>query len=89
MLEVGLREKTRNDHLACIPPRPIDDLPRKGHIRSPLHQAVIDGRLHHFRLLVEKMAADVNAKDVYGWTPLTLCCLIDKEHVGLRSALVH
>ncbi|XP_052256037.1 ankyrin repeat domain-containing protein 17-like isoform X2 [Dreissena polymorpha] len=48
-------------------------------VKTALHQAVLDGRLHQARLLVEKHGVSVNVKDVYGRTPLMLTSMIDDE----------
>ncbi|XP_052777029.1 serine/threonine-protein phosphatase 6 regulatory ankyrin repeat subunit C-like isoform X2 [Mya arenaria] len=56
-------------------------------IKTALHQAVLDARLHQVRLLVEKHGVNVNIKDVYGRTPLMLTSMIDEE-AGAKMAKI-
>ena len=55
-------------------------------IKTALHQAVLDCRIHQVRLLVEKHGGDVDARDMFGRTPLMLACLLDNEDYGYRMA---
>lgn len=56
-------------------------------IKTALHQAVLDGRLHQVRLLVSKHGVNVDVKDVYGRTPLMLTSMVDEE-TGARMARI-
>lgn len=56
-------------------------------VKTALHQAVLDGRLHQVRLLVEKHGANVNVKDVYGRTPLMLTSMVDEDS-GAKMAKI-
>ncbi|ELT88035.1 hypothetical protein CAPTEDRAFT_206498 [Capitella teleta] len=57
-------------------------------VKTALHQAVIDGRLHQVRLLVDKHGGDVDSKDVHGRTPLMLACLLPQEKHGYKMAKI-
>jgi len=48
-------------------------------IKTALHQAVIDCRLHQVRLLVSKHGVNVDCKDLNGRTPMMLACIIEEE----------
>ncbi|XP_045160435.2 ankyrin repeat domain-containing protein 65-like isoform X2 [Mercenaria mercenaria] len=56
-------------------------------VKTALHQAVLDGRVHQVRLLVEKHGVGVDVKDVYGRTPLMLTSMVDEE-AGARMAKI-
>lgn len=56
-------------------------------VKTALHQAVLDGRLHQVRLLVEKHGVGVDVKDVYGRTPLMLASMVDEE-TGAKMARI-
>lgn len=56
-------------------------------IKTALHQAVLDGRLHQVRLLVIKHGVNVDVKDVYGRTPLMLTSMVDEE-AGAKMARI-
>ncbi|GFR91860.1 ankyrin repeat domain-containing protein 50 [Elysia marginata] len=64
-----------------LPPPPIKRL-----IKTALHQAVLDERLHQVRLLVDKHRVCTDTKDVHGRTPLMLSCIIDNQQLGYRMA---
>ncbi|KAK3801883.1 hypothetical protein RRG08_048468 [Elysia crispata] len=64
-----------------LPPPPIKRL-----IKTALHQAVLDERLHQVRLLVDKHRVCTDTKDVHGRTPLMLACIIDNQQLGYRMA---
>ena len=53
-------------------------------VKTALHQAILDGRIHQVRLLVEKHQSNVDARDMFGRTPLMLGCLLDNEEYGYR-----
>ena len=53
-------------------------------VKTALHQSIIDGRIHQMRLLVQSAGSNVNAKDMFGRTPLMLTCLLDNEDYGLK-----
>ena len=57
-------------------------------IKTALHQAVLDERIHQVRLLVFKHGASVDCKDVYGRTPLMLACLLENEEHGKKLAKI-
>ncbi|KAK3592138.1 hypothetical protein CHS0354_019427 [Potamilus streckersoni] len=65
----------------------ISPPPNRRLIKTALHQAVLDGRLHQVRLLVAKHIANVDCKDMYGRTPLMLSALVD-ESVGHKMARI-
>ncbi|GFN94144.1 ankyrin repeat domain-containing protein 50 [Plakobranchus ocellatus] len=65
----------------ALPPPPIKRL-----IKTALHQAVLDERLHQVRLLVDKHRVCTDTKDVHGRTPLMLACIIDNQQLGYRMA---
>lgn len=56
-------------------------------VKTALHQAVLDGRLHQVRLLVEKHGVGVDIKDVYGRTPLMLTSMVDEETGGKMARI--
>lgn len=56
-------------------------------VKTALHQAVLDGRLHQVRLLVEKHGVGIDIKDVYGRTPLMLTAMADEE-TGAKMARI-
>lgn len=56
-------------------------------VKTALHQAVLDGRLHQVRLLVEKHGVGVDVKDVYDRTPLMLTSMVDEE-AGSKMARI-
>ncbi|XP_033737955.1 serine/threonine-protein phosphatase 6 regulatory ankyrin repeat subunit B-like isoform X1 [Pecten maximus] len=56
-------------------------------IKTALHQAVIDCRLHQVRLLVSKHGVNVDSKDLNGRTPMMLACIIEEEF-GYRMAKI-
>lgn len=58
--------------------------PKKRPIKTALHQAVLDGRIHQVRLLVSKHHANVDCRDLNGRTPLMLSCMLDNEERGLK-----
>ena len=57
-------------------------------IKTALHQAVLDCRIHQVRLLVNKHGGNVDSKDVFGRTPLMLACLIDNQEDGFRMSKI-
>ncbi len=57
-------------------------------VKTALHQAVLDGRLHQVRLLVSKHAVNVDSKDVFGRTPLMLACLLDNEEQASKMVRI-
>lgn len=57
-------------------------------IKTALHQAVLDGRLHQVRLLVSKHKVNIDSKDINGRTPVMLCCLLEDERHGLKMAKI-
>ncbi len=57
-------------------------------VKTALHQAVLDGRIHQVRLLVLKHGANVDSKDIYGRTPLMLACLLDNEEHGYKMTKI-
>ena len=57
-------------------------------IKTALHQAVLDERIHQVRLLVFKHGANVDCKDLYGRTPLMLACLLENEDHGYKLAKI-
>ncbi|XP_071119667.1 serine/threonine-protein phosphatase 6 regulatory ankyrin repeat subunit A-like [Haliotis cracherodii] len=57
-------------------------------IKTALHQAVLDCRLHQVRLLVSKHGANVDCRDINGRTPLMLSCMIDNVEYGYRMAKI-
>lgn len=56
-------------------------------IKTALHQAVLDCRLHQVRLLVAKYNSNMDSKDLNGRTPLMLSCMVDEEY-GYRMAKI-
>ena len=56
-------------------------------IKTALHQAVLDCRLHQVRLLVAKHNSNMDSKDLNGRTPLMLSCMVDEEY-GYRMAKI-
>ncbi|XP_059155186.1 ankyrin repeat domain-containing protein 50-like isoform X2 [Physella acuta] len=66
-----------------LPPPPTKRL-----IKTALHQAVLDERLHQVRLLLTKHGADPDCRDVHGRTALMLTCIIDDSVLGYRMARV-
>lgn len=56
-------------------------------VKTALHQAVLDGRLHQVRLLVSKHGVGVNCKDIFGRTPLMLTAMVDEDS-GARMARI-
>ena len=57
-------------------------------VKTALHQAVLDGRLHQVRLLVTKHGVDVDCKDIYGRTPIMLACLLDNVEYGYKMVKI-
>ncbi|CAH1773010.1 unnamed protein product [Owenia fusiformis] len=57
-------------------------------MKTALHQAVLDGRLHQVRLLVNKHGANVDSKDYYGRTAFMLTTFLDNVEYGLKMAKV-
>ena len=53
-------------------------------VKTALHQAVLDTRLHQVRLLVCKHNVNVDSRDMFGRTPLMLACLLNDEEYGYR-----
>ncbi|XP_014775071.1 neurogenic locus notch homolog protein 1 [Octopus bimaculoides] len=47
-------------------------------MKTALHQAVLDQRLHQVRLLI-KQRVNVNIQDLHGRTPLMVACFLDDE----------
>lgn len=66
-----------------LPPPPLKRL-----VKTALHQAVLDVRLHQVRLLVGKHGVNVDTRDVFGRTPLMLTCMIDNEDLGFKMASI-
>lgn len=56
-------------------------------IKTALHQAVLDCRLHQVRLLVAKHNVNVDCKDLHGRTPMMLACMIEEEF-GYKMAKI-
>ncbi|XP_005089164.2 serine/threonine-protein phosphatase 6 regulatory ankyrin repeat subunit A [Aplysia californica] len=67
----------------ALPPPPSKRL-----VKTALHQAVLDERLHQVRLLVDKHGVGIDTKDVHGRTPLMLSCIIDNHELGYRMAYI-
>jgi hypothetical protein len=63
---------------------PLMSARSKRPIKTALHQAVVDLRIHQVRLLVEKHGANVDSKDIYGRTPLMLACLLENADYGMK-----
>lgn len=57
-------------------------------IKTALHQAVLDGRLHQVRLLVSKHGVNVDSKDKFGRTPLMLACMLENEEDGYKMVKI-
>ncbi|ESP03303.1 hypothetical protein LOTGIDRAFT_237739 [Lottia gigantea] len=57
-------------------------------VKTALHQAVLDCRLHQVRLLVSKHNVNIDSKDVNGRTPLMLTCFIENEDLGFKMAKI-
>ena len=57
-------------------------------MKTALHQAVLDHRVHQVRLLVSKHGGNVDSRDMYGRTPLMLACLLDNEPDGYRMVRI-
>ena len=53
---------------------------------ASIHQVILDGRLSQLNLLINKLACNVNERDLYGRTPLHLAVLSDQERYGYRVA---
>ena len=68
--------------------RQLAAVARKRPIKTALHQAVLDGRLHQVRLLVDKHGGDVDSQDLHGRTPLMLACMLDNEEDGLKMVRI-
>ena len=62
--------------------------PSKRLIKTALHQAVLDIRLHQVRLLVARHGVSVDSRDMHGRTPLMLACMIDNEEHGFKMAAI-
>lgn len=67
---------------------PLQLPPAKRLVKTALHQAVLDGRLHQVRLLVAKHGVRVDPKDMHGRTPLMLACMLDNEERALKIAAI-
>ncbi|XP_067928574.1 inversin-like [Watersipora subatra] len=68
----------------------VDDVSvrqQKTPIKTALHQAVADGRIHQARLL-SASTRDIDIKDLNGWTPLMLTCSAKKDQVGKRMMTI-
>ena len=70
--------------VAVIKPAPT----RRRPVRTAVHQAVLDGRLHQVRLLVNKQGLNVDSKDVFGRTPLMLACMLENEEDGFKMVKI-
>lgn len=57
-------------------------------IKTALHQAVLDCRIHQVRLLVSKHKVNVDSKDVYGRTALMLACLLSSQEQGIKMVRI-
>ncbi|KAK7099997.1 uncharacterized protein [Littorina saxatilis] len=68
---------------AALPPPPSKRL-----VKTALHQAVLDIRLHQVRLLVSRHGVNVDSRDMHGRTPLMLACMIDNEEHGFKMASI-
>ncbi|KAL4237106.1 hypothetical protein ACF0H5_005487 [Mactra antiquata] len=79
--QLPVRPMSHSIRPASPPPIP------KRLVKTALHQAVLDGRLHQVRLLVEKHGVGVDVKDVYGRTPLMLTSMVDEE-AGSKMARI-
>ncbi|KAK6188342.1 hypothetical protein SNE40_004533 [Patella caerulea] len=66
------------------------DLPpqAKRLVKTALHQAVLDCRLHQVRLLVSKHNVNIDSKDLNGRTALMLTCFIENEDLGYKMAKI-
>ncbi|CAL1545380.1 unnamed protein product [Lymnaea stagnalis] len=67
---------------------PLPPPPSKRLVKTALHQAILDERLHQVRLLVDKHRANIDCKDVHGRTPLMLTCIIDNSGLGFKMAYI-
>ncbi|GAB1600493.1 putative ankyrin repeat protein RBE_0997 isoform X1 [Argonauta hians] len=52
-------------------------------MKTALHQAVSDQRLHQVRLLI-KQQVNVNIQDLYGQTPLMVACSLDDDAKAMK-----
>ncbi|XP_013413506.1 ankyrin repeat domain-containing protein 27 [Lingula anatina] len=57
-------------------------------VKTALHQAIVDGRLHQVRLLVSVHKCNVDSRDMNGRTPMMISCILDNEEVGLKMAKI-
>lgn len=53
-------------------------------MKTALHQAILDGRIHQVRLLVHRHGSNIDSKDVYGRTPLMLACLLENDKMASK-----
>lgn len=65
------------ESMALLPASPPPSAKRP--IKTALHQAVLDCRLHQVRLLVAKHGVNVDSKDLNGRTPIMLASFIEEE----------
>ncbi|PAA53418.1 hypothetical protein BOX15_Mlig019467g2 [Macrostomum lignano] len=49
---------------------------------TALHRAILDCRVAQVRLLIEQCGADANSQDLYGRTPLMLCCALENQRAA-------
>lgn len=57
-------------------------------VKTALHQAVLDQRIHQVRLLVRQFPHLLNSRDMYGQTPLTVACRLEDEEVCNRISKI-
>ena len=57
-------------------------------IKTALHQAILDQRIHQVRLLVRQFPHSLNTRDVYGQTPLTVACRLEDDQVANKISRI-
>ncbi|XP_041359209.1 inversin-B-like [Gigantopelta aegis] len=57
-------------------------------IKTALHQAILDCRLHQVRLLVFKHGVNIDSRDINGRTPLMLSCMIANPEYAYKMAKI-
>lgn len=58
------------------------------HRLTPLHIAVIKGKLEYVELLIKESSVNVDEVDAYGWTPLHHAALLT-DHLVIAKALIN